>query len=121
MPLATWPAGVTLVFKESDYRERPDRNVDQFQVDHGTPLESRGQSVPGTTISGTIPCNDADEYADLEEFYRDDLSDGVLHFTRTHPRTAAADCEFKFESFELTRVFGDLHEVAVTLRYFPGV
>ena len=122
MTLATWPAGVTLSFKENDYREKPDRNIDAFPVDHGPALENRATSVPGVLISGTIPCGSSDEYDDLVEFWRDDLLDGSLHFTRAHPRTGTATQEFKFESApELSKVWSDIHEVAVTLRYFPPV
>lgn len=122
MTLAAWPAGVRLSFNEADYRERPERNVDAFQVDHGGPLENRAQSIPSIIITGTIPCASTSEYDDLIEFYSDTLLDGVLHFTRSHPRTGASDCEFKFEDTpQLSRIFGDLHEVSVVLRYYPGI
>jgi len=122
MTLATWPVTVTLYLKQSDYRERPERTVDAFQVDHGPALENRATSVPTTVISGTIQCRTAAEYTDLLEFYQDDLRDGILHFTRAHPRTGVAAQEFKFESFELSKVGGILlHEVTVVLRYFPPV
>lgn len=121
MPLPTWPATVTLEFKEDGYREAPARNVDSFQVDHGPALENRATSVPGTVITGVIRCESESEYQDLLEFYQDDLTDGILHFTRAHPRTGAAAQEFKFESFELSRVIVDFHEVSVSMRYFPPV
>ena len=108
--------------KEDGYREAPARNVDAFQVDHGPPLENRATSVPGSVISGVIICETSDVYDDLVAFYQDDLYDGVLHFTRTHPRTGDATQEFKFESApELTLVRGDIHEVSVAMRYFPPV
>lgn len=122
MTLPIWPSTVITLMREDGYREQPERNVDGFAVDHGPPLETRAQSIPQIVISGTIQCRSQAEYEDLLSFYADDLKDGVLHFKRTHPRTQEADCEFKFDnSIELVRVFGDMHEVAVVMRYFPKI
>lgn len=122
MPLATWPVTVTLDFQANGYREMPQRTIDQFQVDHGGPLESLATIVPTTLIQGTILCMTAAEYEDLLEFYEDTLYQGLLHFTRAHPRTEVAAQEFKFEEFTLSSVVaGTLHYVDVTLRYYPPV
>lgn len=121
MTLPTWPATVTQDMQENGYRERPERSVDAFQVDHGPALENRATSVPATVISGVIVCETSAEYEALLAFYQDDLQDGILHFTRSHPRTGIASQEFKFENFELTAIKNVWHEVSVTLRYFPAV
>lgn len=122
MPLDTWPGSVTQKMQAEGYQEEPQRTVDSFQVDHGSPLENLATSVPSTLISGMILCQTAAEYATLLAFYETTLKQGVKHFTKTHPRLGTATQEFKFESFGLSRVVANsLHYVAVQLRYFPPV
>lgn len=118
MTLATWPSDVTLVFKAESYTERPERNVSSFPVDVGPALEARASSVATDLLSGTIPCQTSAEYESLMDFYRDDLVDGTLPFTRAHPRTSEASCIFKIEDIYLSQKTGDIHFVTVTMRRF---
>lgn len=117
MTTPTWPVSVGLSEWKS-YSERPERNVAQFAVDIGPALESRMSAIATTIISGVIPCTAA-EYATLLAFYTDDLQDGILLFTRAHPRTGVAAQTFKFEAFELSDVNGATLSVSVVLRYYP--
>lgn len=117
MPMPDWPGTVTTRLLADGFSETPDRNVFSFPVDIGPPLESRMSSVPSDIIDGTIRCRSAAEFETLATFYRDTCKDGVLSFTRAHPRTQVAACVFRFESFKLSRMTADVHDVAVRLRY----
>lgn len=93
--MPAWPSSVPQDALLSSYGERPQRNVASFQPDTGIAIERRRSSVSTDDITFEQILVEA-EWEDLLAFYRDDLKDGTLTFTRSHPRTGDAGVTFKF-------------------------
>lgn len=118
MAFAALPTSDGIIFDANGYGEQPERNVSSFPVDIGPALEARMSSVATEIINGTIICLTMADYESLHDFYRDDLKDGSLKFTATHPRTGVASQIFKFQSFSLSRIDGLVHFVSFSMRWF---
>lgn len=94
MPVA-WPAEVPEHVLHDSYREEPERNVSSFDTEFGPPLESRATTVATTLIDAQYWLTKTEHDA-LLDFYVNDLADGVLPFTRTHPSSGVAGTTMKF-------------------------
>lgn len=118
--MPAWPSSVPQDALLSSYGERPQRNVASFQPDTGIAIERRRSSVSTDDIAFE-QILDNDEWEALLAFYRDDLKDGTLTFTRNHPRTGDAGVTFKFvEAPVLTGTISvQLYRVSIKLVRMP--
>lgn len=88
MTIAAWPAAVPQGYKIDTLNVRLQRNVADFEAEVGPPLGRRRSSLQMEDHSYERDLTET-QYAALKSFYKDDLKDGTLQFTRTHPRTGA--------------------------------
>ena len=86
MSVAVWPASLPTLIPTDGYSDEVERNVISFQPEVGPPLERRRSSVSTNLVSYPVNVT-LDEFETLKDFYRDDLKDGVLPFTRDDPIT----------------------------------
>lgn len=84
--MEAWPAAVPTECSVGGYSEQSIRNVASFQPDVGPSIDRRRSSVASTDVDFSTMLTTA-ELTDLLDWYRDTLLDGVLPFTRAHPRT----------------------------------
>lgn len=115
---ATWPTGVTQNMIAGSYSETPIRNVVSFQPDVGDAIERRRMSIVSDKIKFQSQLTLAERLT-LKSFYRDDLKDGVLPFTRTNPKTSETiTCKFDAEP-NYADGFTDKFIVSLSLRVLP--
>lgn len=118
--VAAWPSGVSQYADADSYSERPERNVASFQPEIGPPKERRRSSISLDVFRfrTTMPFAD---YDTLLAFYRSDLKDGTLEFTRKHPRNVSGpDFTFMFTAEpELSAVGPVLGVVTLSLIKLP--
>jgi hypothetical protein len=122
---AAWPVTVTQFVTSSNYSERAERNVSEFQPDVGPPMTRRRSSVSSDLVTfetATVPDS---QYDDLLYFYRFVLKDGSLTFFRKHPRNNdGTNVEFKFVEAPQWRALSNggsdgLGRISVSLRRMP--
>lgn len=91
---AAWPETVPYDAIFGSFKEQPHRNVATFEPDSGVAIERRRSSLHVRSLSfNSLVTRSAK--ADLDAFYSDTLADGVLPFTRKHPRTGETiTCKF---------------------------
>lgn len=115
---SAWPATISQDALQSSYTEEPQRNVVSFEPEAGIVIERRRSSISTDAISFTsvIPSSQWDL---LMTFYRDTLKDGVLPFTRRHPRSNS-EATFKFTAAPtLTAVHGAFYRVSFQMVRMP--
>lgn len=113
-----WPTGITQNAVSGSVREQQQRNVFSFEPDAGVPIERRKSSIAMSTLS-FISIVSRSQKALLETFYRTDLSDGVLAFTRKHPRTGSTiTCKFS-SAPEFSDLASGYHQVQIQLQVMP--
>ena len=119
MTLAIWPVGVNQSHLRGSYREEPEPNADQFEVDHGPALENLATSVSTFIISFEMSVTPT-EYDALIAFWRTTLRSGTQLFRREHPLTDALSKIFKFMAPpKLLNSDFSKYRVSIVLRYFP--
>lgn len=94
---AAWPDDLPRGAVLRSIREALEKNVLEFQVDAGQALRRRRTSMAGGTLAFELPPISAAQWDVLLAFHRDDLADGTLEFTRTHPRDSSVTliCTFR--------------------------
>lgn len=114
-----WPDSVPLGVLPGSYTEKPERNVATFTPPNAQERE-RNRSRIRTYAIGFAQWLSSNEYDTLLAFYRATLTEGVLPFTRPHPRTGAV-CKFKFtDAPQIVAVDGIRFQVALKLRLLPS-
>lgn len=117
---AAWPSTVPQVATISGFGEKPERNVAEFSPEVGPPMTRRrsGVSTDALQFETTMTF---DEWDDLHDFYRDDVKDGTLSFTRKHPRDlGGSDLTFRFISEPSFRAAGpDFGSASISIRKMP--
>lgn len=118
--VAAWPSNVSQYATINSYSEKPQRNVASFQPEFGPPKERRRSSISVDVLQFRTEMTFA-AYDILLAFYRTDLNDGTLEFTRKHPRNlAGADQTFVFTAEpELTAIGPDYGAVSLSLLRLP--
>lgn len=114
-----WPAEVPQAAQVSGYSEEPQRNVASFPTDVGPPIARRRSSVATTRLGYTSMPLTAAEAAALMMFYTTTLKDGVLPFTRMHPRTEDSITAQFVAAPTLTPVSGDIWTAKIELMVLP--
>ena len=119
---AAWPATVPQYAQQPSYSEKPERNAAEFRPEIGPPLSRRRTSISSDVIRFETTMT-FDQYDDLLEFYREDLKDGTVSFTRKHPRdTDGPDRVFRFTAEPEFRAAGpDYGVVSLQVRLMPSV
>lgn len=114
-----WPAAVNQFVQTQSYGETPDTNVAQFQPEVGAPKLRRRMSISSDSFSFDVWMTGA-EYAAWLAFYRTNLADGTLQFTRQHPRTLAIGTFIFTGSAPSMKAFGpDNYAVSITMKSVP--
>ena len=93
MPIA-WPDGVPLGVIPGTYTEKPERNVATFTPPNAQEKDRNRTKFKSVAVAFSQWFSST-EYDALIAFYRVTLGQGLLPFTRPHPRTGAT-CKFKF-------------------------
>lgn len=116
---AAWPGTVNQIVNPDSFSEAPEQNKASFQPEVGPPIERRRTSISSDVFAFTQWYTSA-EYDDLVDFYRTTLIDGVLTFTRNHPRTGVS-ATFKFTDVPKisSLLGGQLYVVSHSLRLMP--
>lgn len=116
---AAWPGTVNQIVNQDSFNEAPERNVISFQPEVGPPIERRRTSISSNVFAFT-QWYTSTEYDALVDFYRTTLLDGVLTFTRNHPRTGVS-ATFKFTDVpKIVSLMGGLtFVVSHSLRLMP--
>lgn len=115
----TWPGTVPEEELAGTFTEEIEDNRATFGPEVGPPKLRRRSSVPTAVLSWEQHLTAA-QFAALRTFYETTLQDGVLTFTRTHPRTGASGT-FRFTGPPQSRnVAGiDLYRVTFSVREQP--
>jgi len=114
-----WPVTVPSEALAEGYSEKPQRNVTSFQPDAGVALERRRASISADDLSYVSTHMTDDQFDDLIAWYRDDLLEGVLPFTRNHPRTGdSVTCKF-VDAPAIVAVEGLYYKVSINLVRMP--
>jgi hypothetical protein len=115
---ATWPEDIPQSVLSDGFSEEPERNVVTFAPEAGPPKERRRTSISTDLVSYPALLT-FDQWQTLKAWWRDDLMDGVLPFTRTDPLTAETKT-FKFiDPPRPTSVMGMYVRIDVRLRRLP--
>lgn len=94
--MPAWPSTVPQTALAGSLTDRPERNVASFQPDVGDPIERPRSSLARSMISFETFMTSA-QFDLLLTFYNTTVTQGVLSFTRKHPRDInGADRTFKF-------------------------
>lgn len=118
MTTPSWPGTVNQNVEQDGFAEAPERNVVSFQPEVGPPTERRRTSISTNVFSFTSQCTSA-EYDAIVDFYRNTLLDGVLTFTRNHPRTGVS-ANFKFTDVpKVSQVMEPVYLIAYSMRLMP--
>lgn len=119
MSLAAWPVAVSLGAISGSYTEKPEKNVATFTPPNAQETERNRTTLRSYAI-GFSQWFTSDEYDALIAFYRITLGQGILPFTRAHPRTGAT-CKFKFTGEpSIGTVDGVRYQVPIRLRLLPS-
>lgn len=120
MSIPSWPDTVNQIVNQDSFGEAPERNVASFQPPVGAAIERRRSSIK-TNVFGFTSWFSSDEYDDLIDFYRNTLIEGVLTFTRNHPRTGSP-AQFKFTDVpKISQVQGLVYTVSISLRLIQAI
>lgn len=114
-----WPVTVPWRARTAGYSEKPQRNVASFQPDAGVAIERRRASISADELSYVSTLMTDTQVDRLVAWYRDDLGDGVLPFTRNHPRTGdSVICKF-VDTPAIVAVEGLYYRVSINLIRMP--
>lgn len=115
---AVWPSSVTQYADPSSLTEKPERNAVEFAPEVGPPMSRRRTSLSSDLLTFSTPVVSQDQYDDLIDFYRNDVKDGVLPFTRKHPRNVDGPSKrFRFAAEPQWRAVGFIYgNISLSLR-----
>lgn len=116
MTIASWPESLPQEPSASNgWQSQLKDNVLRYPVEVGKPKRRR-RSTSSDAIGRASFVMTGAQLATLTEFYRDDLADGTLPFSWTHPVTGlAAEWEFE-EPFSEENFNLDAYRVTCSLR-----
>lgn len=115
---AAWPSGLPAWALVGSFAEQPEINVARQDLPGAPPPMRRRTSIDSHAVSFAT-FMDNDEYETFLDFYADTLSDGVLPFSFTDPRSQAT-VTYSFKGGPRCRAVGpDLFEVTFDLRRMP--
>lgn len=89
MSIPAWPLTVNQDAFKGSVKEAIQANVSTFAPEVGAPLTRKRMAASLSTLTFDMPATPA-EWTALDAFFRDDLQDGALSFTRDHPLTGSA-------------------------------
>lgn len=115
--MPAWPDTLPLCVLEDGYSEQQEQNVAEFAAEVGPPLRRRRSSIATSLIEHSLILDD-DQVAALTSFYKDDLKDGALAFTRAHPRDQITGSFIFTKPPVITRV-SPYWRAAISLRSMP--
>jgi hypothetical protein len=116
--MTAWPDTLPACVLDDGYNEQQEVNVAEFAAEVGPPLRRRRSSI-STSLIEHLLILDADQVQILLDFYRDDLKDGALPFTRTHPRDQVTEGCFIFTKPPVFTSIAPYWRAAISLRSLP--
>jgi len=116
--MPSWPDALPLCVLDDGYSEQQEQNVAEFAAEVGPPLRRRRSSIATSLIEHSLILDD-EEVEALLDFYRDDLKDGALSFTRTHPRDQVTEGSFIFTKPPVITRVSPYWRAAISLRSMP--
>ena len=90
--MANWPASLPQ-FSGDDYGEQDADNVLRSPTDVGPPKARRVSTAGPRIVTGSLDLTDA-QVVTLQNFFKNDLLEGSLAFTRTNVHGASKSCRF---------------------------
>lgn len=118
MAATPWPTADCRFYAErGTWNEEKEGNLAEFKPEVGPPKRRRRTFLPSFLVSFEMLVSTSELEA-LEDFYTDDLVDGIESFTGTDPRLGTTET-YTFISCKWRDVGPDLWRVMLQLRRLP--